>query len=175
MLILYWALVAVMLVGVIGSIVPLLPGPSLVVVAIVVWGLVKGFSSVGIALGVGVFVLLLCIGIDFLAGYLGAQKAGASHWGQIGAFVGFVVGVLGLLPALPVGGPLVGMFLGPLLGAIVGEYLYCRDFTVALKAGIGIVVGTIVGRLLQAVLALATMIIFLVTTFPSLSTLSTGS
>jgi uncharacterized protein YqgC (DUF456 family) len=172
MLILYWFLVAVMLVGVIGSVVPLLPGPSLVVGAIVLWGFFNGFSSVGISLVVGVVVLLLCIGIDLLAGYLGAQKAGASQWGQIGAFVGFVVGILGLLPALPVGGPLIGMFVGPLLGAIIGEYLYCRNFKVALKAGIGIVVGTIVGRLLQAVLALATMIIFLVTTFPSLSTLS---
>ena len=66
------------------------------------------------------------------------KKAGASKWGQIGSFVGLLLGFFGLLPALPVGGPLLGMLIGPLLGAIVGEFIYQRKLLVALKAGIGI-------------------------------------
>jgi uncharacterized protein len=170
MLVLYWVLVAVMLVGVVGTIVPGIPGASLVVAAIAIWGAINGFSSVGVALTVGIVVLLLSVGIDFLATYWGAKQAGASHWGQIGAVVGFFVGVLGLLPALPIGGPLLGILLGPLLGAIIGEYLYRRDLKLAAKAGIGIVVGSVIGGIIQAILAIATIAVFLYTTLPTLST-----
>lgn len=172
MLILYWVLVAVMLVGVVGTIVPGIPGASLVVAAIAIWGAIAGFGSVGVALTVGVVVLLLSVGIDLLATYWGAKQAGASHWGQIGAVIGFFVGVLGLLPALPIGGPLLGILLGPLLGAIIGEYLYRRDLKLAAKAGIGIVVGSVIGGIIQAILAIATIAVFLFTTLPTLSSVT---
>ncbi|MBW4576392.1 MAG: DUF456 family protein [Aphanothece sp. CMT-3BRIN-NPC111] len=171
MTIVYWLLVAVMVVGVIGAIIPGIPGSSLIVGAIIVWGAIYGFSSVSWALGVSVVVLLLSIGIDFLATYWGAQRAGASSWGQIGAIVGLTVGILGFLPALPFGGPLVGILLGPLMGAIAGEFLYRRELELtlrtkqALKAGVGIVVGSLVGRLIQGLLALAAVVVFLVTTW----------
>jgi len=67
---------------------------------------------------------------------------------------------------LPFGGPLLGILFGPLLGAIVGEYIYRREFWLAVKAGIGIVVGTLVGNLIQGVLAIATVAVFLFTTWP---------
>ncbi len=166
MMILYWILVLLMLVGVVGAVVPALPGSSLIVGAIVVWGIVSGFSQVGLALFVAIAVLLLSVVIDILATYLGAKQAGASKWGQIGAIVGLLIGMFGLLPALPLGGPLVGILLGSLLGAIIGEYLYRRDFQIALKAGIGVVVSSLIGNLIQGVLAIAAVIVFLVTTWP---------
>jgi uncharacterized protein YqgC (DUF456 family) len=104
--------------------------------------------------------------IDLLATYFGAKRGGASKWGQIGAIVGFFVGFLGLLPALPFGGPLLGIFIGPLLGAIIGEYLYRRDLQIALKAGIAVVVSSVIGNLIQGILALAVVIFFVVTTWP---------
>ncbi len=163
---LYWLLVAAMLIGVIGAIVPVIPGMGLVVAAIAIWGLIKGFSTVTIPLIVGVLFLLVSLGIDFLATYLGAKQAGASKWGQIGAIVGLFVGLFGLLPALPVGGPFFGIILGPLLGALIGEFLYRRDLMVAMKAAVGILVGTFVGRLVQMTLALVSTLVFLWTTFP---------
>jgi uncharacterized protein len=172
MLILYWLLVAVMVVGIVGAVVPGIPGSSLIIGAIAIWGAIHGFQGVGIPLLIAGLVLLLSVGIDVLATYWGAKKAGASHWGQIGAVVGFVVGILGLLPALPIGGPLLGMVLGPLLGAIVGEFLYRRDLGLAVKAGIGIVVGSVVGNLLQGVLAIAAVAVFLVTTWPQMLALT---
>lgn len=167
MQILYWLLLALMVVGIIGAVVPAIPGASLILIAIVTWGFISGsFAAIKIPLIVTIVVLLLSVGIDFLASYLGARKAGASKWGQIGAIVGLVVGFLGLLPALPFGGPLLGMLLGPLLGAIIGEYIYGRDFNLAIKAGIGIVVGTVVGNLIQGLLAIAAVVVFVVTTWP---------
>lgn len=170
--VLYWILIALMLVGVVGAVVPGLPGSSLIVVAILVWGFVKGWSAIILALVVAVLVLLLSVGIDFLATYWGAKRAGASKWGQIGAIIGLVVGFLGLLPALPVGGPLLGILIGPLLGAFIGEFLSRTQLDLesrlkaAFKASLGIVVGSLVGNLIQGALALATVIVFVFTTFP---------
>ncbi len=165
--IIYWLLVAVMLVGVVGAVVPAIPGTSLILIAVIIWGIVSSsFAAVKIPLIVTVIVLILSIGVDFLAGYIGAKQAGASKWGQIGAFVGLALGFLGLLPALPFGGPLLGILFGPLMGAIIGEYIYKREFWLAVKAGVGIVVGTLVGNLIQGVLAIATVAVFLFTTWP---------
>lgn len=163
---LYWTIVAVMVVGIVGAVVPTLPGISLIVGAIVVWGFVKGFSTVGIALAVSIVLLLASLTIDFLATYMGAKQAGASKWGQIGALIGLVVGLFGLLPALPVGGPLFGIILGPLLGAVIGEFLYRKDLAAAIKAAVGILVGTIVGNLIQGIFAIASVLVFLWTTWP---------
>ncbi|QYX33253.1 DUF456 domain-containing protein [Sphaerospermopsis torques-reginae] len=166
MQIIYCLLIALMLVGVIGSVVPAIPGSSLILAAIIIWGIVNGSVAViKIPLIVTGIVLLLSMGVDFLAGYIGAKQAGASKWGQIGAFVGLFLGFFGLLPALPFGGPLLGMLIGPLLGAIIGELLYQKDLAKAVKAGIGITVGTVVGNLLQGVLAVGAVVVFIWTTW----------
>ncbi len=164
--IIYWLLIALMMVGIIGAVVPGVPGISLILVAVIIWGIVKGsFAAIEIPVIVTGIVLLIGTAVDFLAGYLGAKKAGASKWGQIGSFVGLLLGFFGLLPTLPVGGPLLGMLIGPLLGAIVGEFIYQRKLLVALKAGIGIFVGTLVGNLIQGILGITAVVIFVWTTW----------
>lgn len=172
---LYWVLVAVMVVGALGAVLPGVPGAILILVAVVVWGAVQGFSNVALPLVVTALVLLLNIGIDFLANYWGAKQVGASKWGQIGSIIGLLVGVFGLLPALPFGGPLLGILLGPLVGAIIGEFLSRQEleliprFKLALKAGIGIVVGSLVGKLIQGLLALAAVAVFMFSTWSMVS------
>ncbi|WP_427161831.1 DUF456 domain-containing protein [Aliinostoc sp. HNIBRCY26] len=165
--VIYWLLIAMMIVGIIGAVVPAIPGTSLILLAVIIWGIVKqSFAAIATPLIVTAIILILSIGVDFLAGYIGAKQAGASKWGQIGAFVGFLLGFFGLLPTLPIGGPIVGIFFGPLLGAIIAEYIYCRQLGVAIKAGIGIVVGTVLGNLLQGLLAIASVVVFIWTTWP---------
>ena len=169
MLILYWSLVVVMLVGVVGAVVPAIPGISLITIAALVWAIATQFANSAVIPLVVAVVVLLGVGIDFLAGYLGAKQAGASKWGQIGAFVGLLLGMFGLLPTVVIGGPLgpiVGLLLGSVLGAVVGEFLYRRDLGIAFKAALGIVVGTVIGNLIQGLLAIATLAVFLVTTWP---------
>ncbi|MEA5451200.1 DUF456 domain-containing protein [Leptolyngbya sp. CCNP1308] len=169
---LYWLLVLVMGVGVVGAVVPALPGITLIVGAIVIWGLVVGFVGLKWALGVAIAALVLSFAIDYLAGVLGAQRVGASNWGQIGAFVGMFLGLFGLLPLLPTGIPLLGLLVGTVLGAFIGEFLHRRELKLlqrvkqSAKVGLAIVVGTLVGNILQGVLALISLIVFLVTTWP---------
>jgi len=169
MLILYWTLVLVMIVGIAGAVLPAVPGVGLIAVAIAVWGFANGFEGLGVPLVVAIVALLVSTGIDFLATYLGAKQSGASIWGQVGAVVGLLLGFFGLLPALPIGGPLLGILLGPLLGAIVGEFLYRRDLRLAIRAGFGILVGSLVGTLIHLILAIAAVAVFLVTTLPTVT------
>lgn len=163
----YLIVIAVMIVGVIGAVVPAIPGPSLILGAIGLWCVVTGFNSVGWWLWAIVAVLLLSLAVEILATYWGAKRFGASKWGQFGAIMGMVVGFLGLLPALPVGGPVVGIFFGPVLGAFIGEFLYRRDLPIservvlALKIGLAIVVSSLLGNVIEGILAAVSLGIFI--------------
>ncbi|NET11207.1 MAG: DUF456 family protein [Merismopedia sp. SIO2A8] len=160
--------------GVIGSFIPALPGVALVLLAVIMWGVATGFSGITLPLLVAIAAFILSIVVDNLAGLIGAQKVGASRWGQIGAIIGMGLGFFGLIPALPVGGPILGIIFGTVLGAFVGEFLHRRDLELtprakqAFKVGIAIVVGNLVGNLLQGILALITLIVFIANTWSTL-------
>jgi uncharacterized protein len=167
----YVALLLTTLVGVVGAVVPVMPGPSLILGASIIAGFLYHWDDVTVTVVVSSVVFVMCFAIEQLSGIWGAQKAGASHWGQIGSIVGLFLGFFGLLPALPLGGPLVGMFFGPFIGAVVGELLYPRQvpmgdrFRISFKAGVGIVLGSVIGLVLQGLLALVAAIVFAATTW----------
>ena len=168
--ILYWALVALMAIGLLGAFVPALPGVSLIAIAVLIWAFVTGFASTSWALAAAIVALVLSLIVNYLATYLGAKKVGASSWGQTGAIIGLIVGFLGLLPALAVGGPLVGVLLGTMLGAFIGEFLYRKELGLKArlmtsgKVSVAVVVSSLIGTLLEGLLALAAIVVFLVTT-----------
>ena len=159
------------LVGVVGSVVPVMPGPLLILGASIASGFLYDWNQVTVTLVVSSVVLVMCFAIEQLSGIWGAQKAGASHWGQIGSIFGLFLGFFGLLPALPIGGPLVGLFLGPFIGAVVGELLYPRQvpmvdrLKISVKAGVGIVLGSVIGLIIQGLLSLFAAIVFATTTW----------
>lgn len=174
LIILYWVLLVVMGAGIIGAFIPAFPGIGLIVVAIVIWGAIAGFSkAVLVALGVAVAIFAVTTAIDYLAGYLGAKKVGASSWGQIGAVIGMILGLLGLLPALPVGGPIFGLLLGSMAGAFIGEMLHRRDLALAercklgAKVSLAIVVSSLLGNVIAGVLSIIATVVFLVATWPT--------
>jgi uncharacterized protein len=167
----YVGLLLVTFVGVIGAVVPVMPGPMLILGASIGAGFLYGWNNVTITLIVSSVVFVMCFAIDQLSGIWGAQKAGASHWGQIGSIVGLLLGFIGLLPALPVGGPLVGLFFGPFIGAVIGELLYPRQvpigarLRISVRAGVGIVLGSVIGLVIQGLLSLFAAIVLIATTW----------
>ena len=173
--VLYFILVAVMLIGVVGAFVPALPGIGLIVSAILVWSFVTGFASTSWALITAVVILMLSLGVNYLAAYLGAKRVGASSWGQAGSIIGLIVGFLGLLPALPLGGPLLGILFGTMLGAFVGEFLYRKELKMPArlrlsgKVSLAVVVSSLIGNLIEGLLALAAVVVFLLTTWQTVS------
>lgn len=175
LILLYWILLVVMAVGVVGAFVPGLPGASLILIGTIVWGILTGFAGVEWALGTVIVVLALSFVINYLAAYLGAKRVGASLWGQVGAIVGMGLGFFGLLPALPVGGPLAGILLGAIAGGFLGEFLYRRELDIAprtalaVKVSLAIVVGTLIGNILEGLLALIAMGVFILTTWSTVN------
>ncbi len=171
--ILYWVLVAVMLVGVVGAVVPGLPGPSLILGAILVWCLVTKFAIPLLPLGLIFVVLILSAAVEWLGTYWGAQQVGASRWSQMGLLAGMAVGFFGLLPALPLGGPIAGILIGGLLGGFLGEFLYQRNLPLAErlkragKVSLAIGLGALIGNLVEFVLAIGAVGLFIWSTWSS--------
>lgn len=174
LVILYWVLLAVMLVGVIGAVVPGIPGPSLILVAILVWCVATQFAIPLLPLGLIFVALILSALVEWLASYWGAKQVGASQWGQLGMFAGMALGFFGLLPALPLGGPIAGVLLGGLLGGFVGEFLYRGNLPTgervktAGKVSLAIGLGNIVGNLIEVTLAIAAIGVFIWSTWSSI-------
>jgi uncharacterized protein YqgC (DUF456 family) len=150
---LLWVLcTALIVLGLAGTVLPLLPGTLLVWGGIVLGAWIDDFKLVGTTTLVVVTVLaLLAWGLDYVAGLMGAQKAGASKQALLGAAVGTVVGLfMGL----------VGVLFMPLVGAAVGEYLARKDQTRAVKVGVATWVGIMVGLIAKVVLAFIMVGIF---------------
>lgn len=148
-----WILcVALILLGLAGTVLPVLPGTVLVWGCIVLGAWIDDFARVGMTTVVVVSVLaLLAWGLEYVAGLMGAKKAGASKLALMGAAVGTVLGLfMGL----------VGVLFMPLVGAAVGEYLARKDHARAVKVGIATWVGIMVGLIAKVVLAFTMVGIF---------------
>jgi len=150
---LLWVLcVALIVLGLAGTVLPFLPGTLLVWGGIVVGAWIDDFSRVGTTTVVVVSVLaVLAWALDYVAGLMGAQKAGASKQALLGAAVGTVVGLfMGL----------VGVLFMPLVGAAIGEYIARKDQTRAVKVGVATWIGIMVGLIAKVVLAFIMVGIF---------------
>lgn len=151
-----WTLTTcLMLVGLIGSVVPLLPGPFLLFLAGVIHTLLlptAGMSWQGIVLLA--LWLVLAYAVDMAAGALGARWFGASRWGIVGVFVG---GVVGLFFA-----PL-GFIVGPLAGGLIFELIFAKKrMAPAVKSTWGTLLGTgagLVARVVISLLMVATVLV----------------
>jgi uncharacterized protein YqgC (DUF456 family) len=153
--VLLWTLSAVLIaVGVAGTVLPALPGTALVLGGILLGAWIDDFSRVGWgSLGAITFLAVLAWVLDYVAGLLGARRAGASRQALIGAGVGTVVGLfMGL----------VGVLFMPLVGAALGEYLARRDQRQALTVGVSTWIGIMVGLIAKVVLAFVMIGIFVV-------------
>jgi len=143
---LLWLLsVALILVGLAGTVLPALPGTAFVLGGIVLGAWIDDFSRVGVGVVAASAVLAVVAWVlDYVAGLLGARKAGASRLAIIGAAVGTVVGLfMGL----------VGVLFMPLVGAAVGEWLSRRDHGQAVKVGVATWLGIMVGMVSKVVIA----------------------
>ncbi len=143
---LLWVLcIALIVLGLAGTVLPVLPGTLLVWAGIVLGAWIDNFARVSVATVVLISVLgALAWGLDYAAGLMGAKKAGASKQALLGAAVGTVLGLfMGL----------VGVLFMPLVGAAVGEYLARKDETRAVKVGLATWVGIMLGLMAKVVLA----------------------
>jgi uncharacterized protein YqgC (DUF456 family) len=151
---LLWVLAAGLIVlGLVGTVLPVLPGTALVLAGVILGAWIDDFArvSVGTMVLIGVLAVLAWV-LEWAAGLLGAQRAGASRQALLGAAIGTVLGLaLGL----------IGVLFMPLLGAAVGEFLARRDQQRALKVGFATWLGLLVGMLAKVVLAFTMVGVFI--------------
>lgn len=145
------------LAGLVGIVLPALPGLPLVFAGMLLAAWAGGFQQVGATTMVILGVLTLAsMGIDFWAAAIGARRVGASRLALVGAVAGMFVGIFL--------GP-VGLFVGPFVGALSGELLHGRRLDAAgigqaSRVGLGTWLGIAFGIALKLMLALAMIGLF---------------
>ena len=171
-----------MFVGLVGSVLPALPGVTLIFISALVYAFFTGFEVVGgpvLAL-LALFAVLALIA-DFVGTSYGARRFGASNWGTAGGAIGGIVGALAGLLFLGIGS-LFGLIIGSVGGVFLGEYLRRRrqgtpeegpdgprvsparpegdDWRRTGRAAGGVFVGYLIGAAAQGVLGLLSVIVF---------------
>ncbi len=141
------------LVGVVGIIVPVLPGMILVWLSVLVFAWLSDFQTVSL------WVLAVVTGIALVTGtasiwlpYLGAKKSGAAKRAIFLGFIGAIIGTFVM--------PLVGTIIGYGLGILVGEMLKHRDFQLAVKSSVGGVAGWGAATIVELAGALTILVLF---------------
>ena len=154
---LFWWLFTIVLfaVGLIGTIAPVLPGTTIILAAAIIHRVVLGAEkSIGWkAVVVLVLLTLLSYVFDFLGSYFGAKYFGATKWGAFGAILGALVGLFF---------GIIGLFAGPVIGAVAGEFIGGKRMIDAGRAGWGSLLGNVGAMVAKLIIALAMISIFLI-------------
>jgi len=153
---LWWLItIALFAVGLIGAVIPILPGTTIIFAAALIHRVMLGpEKSVGWRTIAILFVLtVLTYAIDFLSGYYGAKYFGATKWGMFGAMLGALVGIFF---------GFIGLFVGPVIGAIIGEFIAGKELVDAGRAGWGSLLGSLAGMLGKLAIAVVMIVLFLV-------------
>lgn len=131
--------------GVAGVVLPALPGSPLIAGGALLIAWAGHFQRVGWGAVIAVALISIVIfAVDYVASLLGAKAFGASKWAIVGGAVGLVVGMFLGLP---------GLIFGPAIGAVAFEYAKNPDFERAAKAGLGVLIGFVVGGAVKVALA----------------------
>ncbi len=143
----------VMFIGLIGVVLPVLPGSILIFAAALGYALLDGFQTVGwITLVVMGLLTAIATTADIWASSMGAKAGGASGWSVLAGMVGGLVGLIVL--SLP------GSIIGALLGMFLVETLRVKDWRKALKSGGGWMLGWLLSTIFELAISLVMVAIF---------------
>lgn len=129
-----------LLVGLAGCILPALPGPPLSYAALLLLHFTDKVQFSTTQLVVWLIVVVVIQILDYFVPMLGSKYTGGTRWGTRGCMAGTLVGLF-FMPW--------GIILGPFLGAFIGELLGGSDKKLALKSGIGSLIGFLLGTVLK--------------------------
>jgi uncharacterized protein YqgC (DUF456 family) len=156
----FWILAAALVVaGLVGLVLPAIPGAPLIFAGLLLAAWAEDFVHVGLwTIVILALLTLLTYAVDLWATMFGAKKFGASKRAVIGAIIGAIVGIFLGFP---------GVIFGPFIGAVIGELLAQRNLRQATRAGIGATIGLVLGAALKLAIAFAMIGIFVVARFLS--------
>jgi hypothetical protein len=142
-----------MLIGIIGSFLPILPGPLTSWIGLLI---VHFTDSVPMDKSFLVITFMIAIGIwllDYIIPAIGTKRFGGSRYGMIGTTIGLVVGLLAPIPG--------GIIIGPFIGALIGELINKSDTKMATKAAFGSFIGFLASTFIKFVVAIIYLGLFI--------------
>ncbi len=154
---LFWWMVTIILMalGIIGTVLPVFPGTAIILGAAILHRSMLGpEKSIGWpTLAILVLLTAASYAIEFVAGWAGARRFGATRWGMLGAFLGALIGLFFGLP---------GLLLGPIIGTLAGELIAGKRLIAAGRASWGALLGNLGALLGKLVIAFTMVSWFLV-------------
>ena len=151
---LWFVAIALIVTGVLGTILPAIPGVTLVFLGMLLAAWIDHFARLPVWLVV-IFGVLTAIAwaVDYFAAAAGAKRAGASKLAVIGAIIGTIAGIFT---------GFVGLVFMPLVGAAVGEYIAQRDLRRAGSVGVATWLGLLIGTAVKVAIVFAMIGAFVV-------------
>ncbi|QBN18985.1 DUF456 domain-containing protein [Flavobacterium nackdongense] len=136
-----------MILGIFGSFMPVLPGPSLSWLGLVLLYFTTAIEVNYWILGISLVITVLISVLDYVIPAKGTKKFGGSSYGIWGTNIGLVVGIFAPIP--------FGFIIGPFLGAFIGELMYdYKDHGRALKAATGSFIGFLASSFMKFVVCM---------------------
>lgn len=143
-----------MIVGILGSFLPVLPGPPISWVGLLLLYLTKAVPMSYTVLGITLFVALVVGILDYVIPAKGTKRFGGSKYGIWGTNIGLIVGILAPIP--------FGFIIGPFVGAFVGEMINdSKDSQKAFKAATGSFIGFLASTFMKFVVSIVFFGLFL--------------
>ncbi len=137
-------------IGMVGSVLPILPGPPISWIGLLVLHLTNAVEASYLFLGITLVIAITIFILDYFIPAIGTKKFGGSRAGAIGATLGLIIGLLSPIP--------FGILIGPFLGALIGEMVFNKtEGKHAVKAAFG----SFLGFLASTFMKLTISIIFL--------------
>ncbi|NHF58468.1 DUF456 family protein [Flavobacteriaceae bacterium TP-CH-4] len=144
-----------MLVGILGSFLPVLPGPPVSWLGLLLLSLTEAVPDDWWFLGITAVIALVVFALDYIIPAIGTKKFGGTRAGMIGTTIGLIVGLI-----LPIPG---GIIIGPFLGALIGELSNKADRRTALTAAFGSFLGFLTGTFMKFLVSIIFLGLFLST------------
>lgn len=144
-----------MVTGIIGSFLPVLPGTPISWLGLLVLYLTNAVPNDWVFLGITLFVALLIFALDYIIPAIGTKKFGGTKAGMIGTTVGLLIAIF--FPVLGI----FGIIVWPFVGALVGELMNKADQKTALKAAFGSFIGFLTGTFLKFITTVVFMGLFI--------------
>ncbi len=148
-----WIIVGILLliIGAAGAIIPGIPGPIVSFIALLLLQLQENAPFEEDFLVIMGIIAAAVTFLDYVVPIWGTKKFGGSKMGVRGSIVGLIVGIIGLPILGIVIGPfgIIGILLGPFIGAYIGESMAGKDSTTAMRSAVGSFIGFLGGTLMK--------------------------
>ncbi|WP_178987225.1 DUF456 domain-containing protein [Winogradskyella schleiferi] len=143
-----------MILGIVGSFLPVLPGPLTSWAGLLVLHFTEGVELSQTFLIVTLLFAIFIYVLDYIIPAIGTKRFGGSRAGMIGTMLGLIIGLLSPIP--------FGIIIGPFIGALIGEMMHRNDMDKALKAAFGSFLGFIASTFLKFIVAMVYLGFFIV-------------